>query len=273
MPVRVQRYARQSERAVRAFLDRSPIENVYLSFLVSSNGAPSGDLFVARDLDGSCIGVAFFGRQIVLACERDDVIEAFAAMARDHRGERMIVAPRRIAQKYWAIVKPWHRPARAYRERQFVMSVERSSLRGTRDSVLTRPAQPNEWRSVASSSAHVIEHELGFDPRTTSVTFDEDIRRTIDRGLWYVGEHAKTLCFFCNIGPYTEHTVQLQGIWTPPELRGSGFATHALYGICATLLDRVPTISLYVNDFNEPAVALYDRVGFRTIGEFSTILF
>jgi hypothetical protein len=34
-----------------------------------------------------------------------------------------------------------------------------------------------------------------------------------------------------------------------------------------------PTLSLYVNDFNEPAIALYERVGFRRAGEFATLLF
>jgi len=34
-----------------------------------------------------------------------------------------------------------------------------------------------------------------------------------------------------------------------------------------------PTISLYVNDFNYPALATYYRVGFRQVGEFATILY
>ena len=32
-----------------------------------------------------------------------------------------------------------------------------------------------------------------------------------------------------------------------------------------------PTVSLYVNDFNHPAVATYRRVGFVDVGEFATI--
>ena len=32
---------------------------------------------------------------------------------------------------------------------------------------------------------------------------------------------------------------------------------------CDLALDRHPNLSLYVNDFNTTAVALYERIGFR----------
>jgi predicted GNAT family acetyltransferase len=95
----------------------------------------------------------------------------------------------------------------------------------------------------------------------------------IERGLWWVGERERKLVFFCNAGPRSEHTLQLQGIWTPPQLRGHGYATAALYGVCDALLGEVPSLSLYVNGFNSAALALYDRVGFRRVGEFATLLF
>ena len=33
----------------------------------------------------------------------------------------------------------------------------------------------------------------------------------------------------------------------------------------------VPTVSLYVNDYNLPARATYARVGFEEVGEFATV--
>jgi predicted GNAT family acetyltransferase len=56
-------------------------------------------------------------------------------------------------------------------------------------------------------------------------------------------------------------------------MRSRGLATAALYGVCDELLNDVPTLSLYVNAFNEPALRLYERVGFRRVGEFQTLLF
>jgi predicted GNAT family acetyltransferase len=131
----------------------------------------------------------------------------------------------------------------------------------------------DEWGIVAENSANMIQHELEYDPRVASGDFGSNVRQMIGRGLWWVGEREGQLCFFCNAGPYSAQTLQLQGIWTPPELRGRGNATHALYGICAQLLEAYPTLSLYVNGFNKSALALYDRVGFQPVGEFATILF
>ncbi len=81
------------------------------------------------------------------------------------------------------------------------------------------------------------------------------------------------LRFMCNIGSRTEATTQVQGVWTPPEFRGGGIATAALGAIVARLLARSTTVSLYVNDFNEQAIALYERLGFERTGAFATYLF
>jgi predicted GNAT family acetyltransferase len=126
---------------------------------------------------------------------------------------------------------------------------------------------------VADNSASMISAELEYDPMRSSPEFTSNVRAMIDRGLWWVGESLGRLCFFCNVGPWSPLTAQMQGIWTPPELRGKGLATQALAGICDKLFELTPTLSLYVNDFNEKGIALYERVGFKTVSEFQTILF
>lgn len=38
------------------------------------------------------------------------------------------------------------------------------------------------------------------------------------------------------------------------------------------LLGSVREVTLYVNDFNLPALGAYRRLGFREVGDFSTVL-
>ena len=69
---------------------------------------------------------------------------------------------------------------------------------------------------------------------------------------------------------------QLTGVWTRDDLRGRGVATAAL----ATTVDRVRAehlgpdgiVSLYVNDFNTPAIGLYSGLGFERVGTYATVL-
>jgi ribosomal protein S18 acetylase RimI-like enzyme len=273
VPLKVERYSLSDEKAVVEFLGRAPYDNVFLTHLVLSDplALARGALYVAYD-DGAVRGVAFFGRQVVLAAD-DEAIDAFVSLAVQHRGERMIVAPRPQVARYWSSVKRQHQPPRFVRDRQPVMMVDSSTLAAGDDRVVARKARSDEAPDVAQNSAQMILGELGYDPRTIPGDFVGGVRQMIARRMWWVGERAGELCFFCNVGAWSPRTAQLQSIWTPPALRGSGLATLALIGVCRQLLQEVPSLCLYVNDFNTAAIRLYERAGFSTVGEFQSILF
>lgn len=263
------------ETAALAYLARAPYDHVFLTYLILFDVATAtrSAIRIALDERGAVTGVAYFGRQIVLAAEDDATIEALAAVGRSYRGERMIVGPRATIARYWEMIRDGHSLPRIVRERQFVMMLDRSMLRPYQHTVVARRARIDEWTAVADNSALMIGQELEYDPRRSSPEFTSNVRAMIDRGLWWVGESYGRLCFFCNIGPWSPQTAQLQGIWTPEEMRGKGLATEALSAVCERLLTMSPTLSLYVNDFNAPAIALYERVGFKTVSEFQTLLF
>jgi hypothetical protein len=272
--VRVTRLGGANEQEALAYLARSPYENVFITYLLLCDFSTMTRtaLYIAHDEDGSVAGVGYFGRQVVLACE-PHAVEAFAGVAANHRGERMMVGTRATIERFWPLVAAHHAPPRIVRERQYVMALDAQALRPIERTVVGRRARIDEWTAVADNSAAMIGQELEYDPMRSSPEFTSNVRAMIDRGLWWVGESLGRLCFFCNIGPWSTQTAQLQGIWTPPELRGKGLATASLAAICERLLTMVPTLSLYVNDFNEPAIALYERVGFTKVGEFQTLLF
>ena len=266
--VHVEKISRANERAALDYLARDPYENVYLSHLVRydhSQATRSG--IVAAVESGRVVGVASYGRQLVLASE-PEAIDAFAQFTQRHRGERMIVGPRDVVAALWSRLRDRRPPPRIVRDRQFVMALEGGcaqshSLHG----LVVRMANPSDCAGVIESSAQMIEHELDYDPRRTSPDFAAGVRSMIEHGRWWVAEYGGRLAFFCSIGPWCERTTQLQGIWVPPALRGKGIATAALASVCERMLETAPTLSLYVNDFNAPAIALYRRFGFVKVGD------
>lgn len=252
----------------------APYDNVFISYLVLFDRSPAtrSRLVIARDESG-VRGVAYFGQQLVLAGD-DGAVEAFAQRARRHDGERTIAGPRAAVRAFWSLVRDGRPVPRIVRERQLVMALERSGLRPqTAAGVRVRQARADEWRTVADGSAAMIEGELGYDPRRRVPDFAAGIRAAIAQERWWVGEAAGTLCFFCSVGPWCRVTAQLQGVWTPPAMRGRGFASAALSAICERLLAVSPTLSLHVNDFNDVAVALYRRIGFGHVSDYQMLLF
>ncbi len=264
--------SRATEAPALDYLSRSPYLNVFLSHLLLHDASPPTRKNVAVAVDGaSVIGVAYWGRQLSIAAE-PAAISAFAEYGKHHRGERMIVGPRATVRAFWNEARSWHATPRLVRDRQLVMMIDRARLRAQPRLTTVRHAEIEEWKAVADGSAQMVRQELAYDPQR-GPEFATGIRQMIERKLWWVGSADGELSFFCNVGPWSEQTIQLQGIWTPPELRGRGLATSSLAAICDRLLDVSPTLSLYVNDFNESAIALYRRVGFEHVGDFQTLLF
>jgi len=61
-------------------------------------------------------------------------------------------------------------------------------------------------------------------------------------------------------------------VWVDPDKRGAGLgaAGTAAVGEAVTATGRLP--SLYVNSFNTRARATYERIGFRQVATFTTVL-
>ncbi len=271
--LRVDPVSQATLRPALDYLARSPYLNVFISHVLLHDSASSVRKNVVVIAGESGIaGVAYYGRQIVIAAE-PVAIPPLAAYLLRHSGANMIVGPRETVREFWKIAGRRMGRPRLVRDRQLVMMVDPTRLCRSGPPVAVRHAEMDEWRDVAESSTSMIRQELEYDPRRNSANFNMTIREMIERRLWWVGIAGGRLCFFCNIGPWSEQTAQLQGMWTPPELRGQGLATASLGAICDRLFEITPTLSLYVNDFNDAAIALYRRVGFEHVGDFQTILF
>jgi predicted GNAT family acetyltransferase len=185
----------------------------------------------------------------------------------------MIVGPRPDVDALWSRTSALFGAPGLVRASQPVYALTRGTLRGGRRDAIVDRATRAELDEIVPHSALMIAGEVGGDPRPRNADFRGRTGRIIDAGWWWRYRVRGKLAFMCNVGSATAQTAQLQGVWTPPDMRGRGYATLGLAAICDHLLDEHPSLCLYVNDFNASAIALYERVGFERAGEFATLIF
>ncbi|WP_366181392.1 GNAT family N-acetyltransferase [Actinomyces timonensis] len=155
----------------------------------------------------------------------------------------------------------------------------------------TRQARPEEESLVLPASVAMFTEEVGYDPMSSGGSYARHVSWLVGEGRSDVllddgqGRPARPwgparVAFKVDVGGIWHApggaVAQLTGVWTRPDLRGRGVASAAL----AAAVDAVRHehvgpdggVSLYVNDFNAPARALYRSLGFTQHGAFATVL-
>jgi predicted GNAT family acetyltransferase len=74
-------------------------------------------------------------------------------------------------------------------------------------------------------------------------------------------------------GGETAPIAVLQGVFTPADSRGKGYATGVMYGLCEALLEQYKLLVLYVEKTNGPANRLYQKIGFKEVEESKMVKF
>jgi ribosomal protein S18 acetylase RimI-like enzyme len=276
----VRSLGREDEAVAMAALDRNPVRDVFIASRILHDGALSSlgpsPLWGAFE-GGQLRGLLHVGPNLVPATDDQGACETLAAAAGGLYPTRMLVGERVAVELLWSLVGPSYPAPREVRRRQFVYAVDPDGLaRGPRPRGpgLARLAERSDEDRVLRLSAAMYTEEMGENPMARDPDgYRRRVRMLISRGWTYVYESGGTLQFKMDIGCASRHTAQIQGVYVPPELRGRGVGTTAMAACCDLAFDRHPNLSLYVNDFNGPAVALYERIGFaREPYDFQTIM-
>ncbi len=259
---------------------------------VCARDLPSGVFVAARILEGSRAGslssvlthrtdgeldsLCWASANVVPVATTRESRSAFADRVRRWRGRcASLFGPREEVQELWHQLEPHWGPPRAVRDHQPLLVADSlPSTHGVPLDPRVRPARPDEVDLVLPAAEHMFTAEIGYPPyRGSDRGYRASLASLAARGHTYVVVDRDEVVFKTDIGSLALGCAQLQGVWVTPRLRGRGLAIPMLASVVEqVMLGPAPLVTLYVNDFNAAARATYDAIGFREVGDFSTVL-
>ncbi|MFT7624707.1 MAG: ribosomal protein S18 acetylase RimI-like enzyme [Myxococcota bacterium] len=198
--------------------------------------------------------------------------EPVAAIGRELRGRtagRILVGPRAEVDALWSALALPTVPRIRRAHRLYRLQAGMLTLPADPD---VRPARPRDLETCIDFAARMQGEELGIDPRSVDERrFRRRINGLVADELLYVLPVGDTNGFQASASSYCPDGTQVEAVFTPPWLRGRGWATRGLTGMCDLLLQRFPTVTLHVNEANHAAVRLYERIGFEEAAPFRLV--
>jgi uncharacterized protein len=261
-----------------ALCERDSVANVFVSSRIRSTSIdPSrlGGQLWGYPEGGPLTALCYSGANLVPVEAGPEAITAFAARAR-MQGRRCssIVGPAGAVGQLWSLLEPnWGRP-RDVRSVQPVLAMSAASA--IPPDSLVRPVRPRELDVILPSCIAMFTEEVGVSPigGDGGAAYRARMADLIAAGRSFARiEDDGQVLFKAEIGAVTPHACQVQGVWVPPQARGRGHAVRGLAAVVKAALRMAPVVTLYVNEYNAPARAAYQRVGFTQAGTFMSVLF
>jgi predicted GNAT family acetyltransferase len=262
--------------AVRV-LSTSPVDNVFVAARVRAAGLDPASLGCpvwGYEKDGVLRALCHAGSNLVPVNAGSEALAAWTEFAGSQRMCASIIGPSEVAMELWhRLGERWGRSwseTRDVRPSQPVMSIT------------TEPAVPadprvqrvtlDQWEAYTDAAIKMYTEEIGVSPVSgNSAGYRFYVRQLITSGRAFGIFEGGRVLFKADLGSVSGTVSQVQGVWLDPALRGQGLAAPAMAAVVQLARTVVPTVSLYVNDYNLPARATYARVGFTQVGEFATI--
>ncbi|MBL0886487.1 GNAT family N-acetyltransferase [Myceligenerans indicum] len=204
---------------------------------------------------------------------------AFAAMARAQgRRSSSIVGERAAALGLWAgLERHWPAP-REIRVDQPSMAITRGPDVAP-DPALRRSTLA-ELDIVLPACVRMFTEEVGYSPVAGGGgPYVQRVRSLIADGRSFIRTEPtprgrETVAFKAEVGAVAGTVAQIQGVWVDPLFRGRGWSVAGMAAVVGAVRESIaPVVSLYVNHYNDRALATYRRVGFEQVGTFATVLF
>lgn len=229
---------------------------------------------------GELVAVCWAGANLVpvVAPGDEESLDVLAEVART-RGRHCssIVGPAHAVLGMWSrLRRDWTAP-RDVRADQPSMVIDGPPAVDPDPEV--RLSRPADLALLMPACVDMFVEEVGYSPLEGSPgAYEARVRTLVQDGRSFVrtgaGPQGPEVVFKAELGAVSRTVAQVQGVWVPHHRRRQGLATAGMAAVVAATVGHVaPLVSLYVNAYNEAALATYQRVGFRQVGTYATVLF
>lgn len=266
--------------AARRVLSARPVENVFVAARVRAGGLERfrlGCSVLGYWRGSELIAMLHSGANLVpVNADEPEIVEAFVEWLGPARTCSSIIGPSAVALGMWqGLGRRWGHnwsTVREVRARQPMMSISTDPVIAPDPRV--RRVTMKDYNAYFNAAVSMYVEEVGQSPiQGDSSSYRLYVRRLIESGRAFGIVERGRVIYKSDLGSVTPGVGQIQGVWLSPELRGQRLAPAAMAGVVRLAQEVAPTVSLYVNDFNQPARATYRRMGFREVGEFATVLY
>jgi predicted GNAT family acetyltransferase len=255
-----------------------PVANVFVAAHLETTGSaassPSGGEIVGMFRRGELRAACWAGVNLVPVGVTDETGAIFGDhLGRSGRTFSSIFGLSEGVMDLWSTLEDYSADPFDVRPRQPLMAMDSDPLVTPAPDL--RYSRPEEIDQVLPACAAMFEEEVGYSP---FIGGSEHYRRRIaslisrKHSLAAFDDEGRVI-FKAELGTVSSQTVQVQGVWMHPDHRGKGLSAGYMAAVVQAARALAPTVSLYVNSYNARAIAAYERVGFRQVDTFATILF
>lgn len=261
-----------------ALAGRDPVVNVFADYRARTTSLEprwlGGEVW-GRFEDGRMRAACHVGANLVPVQATAEDARAFAERAMSKgRMASTVVGPHAAVEAFWrAVSATWSTP-REIRWQQPHLEIAGPPLVAPDPQV--RRTTRQDMAQLYPACVAMYTEEVGLSPETggSGDLYRARVTQLVSRGWSFARFDEGRLVFKAEVACASPVAAQIQGVWVPPERRGEGLAESGMAAVVDIVRREIaPTVSLYVNEWNEPARRAYRAVGFAETARFSTIMF
>ena len=261
-----------------ALADRHPTVNVFAAHRARQTRLEprllGGEVW-GRYVEGDLVSACHVGANLVPVEAGPEDAAAFAErLLRRGRTVSTIVGREPAIRALWGDLEQEWGPPRETRWQQPHLVADSPPL--VDPDPLVRPSRPDDFTALYPACVAMYTEELGVSPELGGGAegYRARVRQLISFGWSFARYEQGRVVFKAEVAFATPTNAQVQGVWVTPDRRGEGLAAGGMAAVVAHVRAKIaPVVSLYVNEWNEPARRAYDKVGFQQTDTFSTIMF